>query len=115
MGPNLVRKSQCFADPVQAVFQLISAIGIKGKGGLIAISRPDEAGYSQSGQVFTWKVGGEWAPIPDVRFRATRSRDIRGPNAVELFNTQTQTTSNVVYQGVTTQAVFQQSGWWPGG
>jgi iron complex outermembrane recepter protein len=66
--------------------------------------------YSQSGRVFTWKVGGDWSIIPDIRLRATRSRDIRGPNAIELFNTQTQTTSNVVYQGVTTQAIFQQSG-----
>jgi iron complex outermembrane recepter protein len=68
------------------------------------------ADYSQSGAVFTWKAGADWKLIDDLRLRITRSRDIRGPNVVELFNTQTQTTSNVVFQGVTTQAIFQQSG-----
>ncbi len=33
----------------------------------------------------TWKVGAVWAPIDAVRFRATRSRDIRAPNIAELF------------------------------
>jgi outer membrane receptor protein involved in Fe transport len=42
--------------------------------------------YSTSGYVTTWKVGATWAPIDDIRFRATRSRDIRAPNLNELFN-----------------------------
>ncbi len=33
----------------------------------------------------TWKVGGTWTPIDSVRFRATKSRDIRAPNVSELF------------------------------
>lgn len=37
----------------------------------------------------TWKVGGVWAPIDAVRFRVTRSRDIRAPNVAELFGPQT--------------------------
>ena len=37
----------------------------------------------------TWKVGGVWAPIEAIRFRATRSRDIRAPNVAELFGPQT--------------------------
>ena len=41
--------------------------------------------YSTSGYVTTWKVGLTWQPIDDVRFRATRSRDIRAPNLGELF------------------------------
>jgi len=41
--------------------------------------------YSTSGYVTTWKVGGTWEPIPDIRFRATRSRDIRAPNLADLF------------------------------
>ena len=41
--------------------------------------------YSISGYVTTWKVGGTWEPIPDIRFRATRSRDIRAPNLADLF------------------------------
>jgi iron complex outermembrane receptor protein len=41
--------------------------------------------YSTSGYVTTWKVGGTYAPIDDIRFRVTRSRDIRAPNFSEAF------------------------------
>jgi outer membrane receptor protein involved in Fe transport len=41
--------------------------------------------YSNSGYVTTWKLGATWAPIEDIRFRVTRSRDIRAPNLNELF------------------------------
>ena len=41
--------------------------------------------YSTSGGVATWKLGATYAPSDDVRFRATRSRDIRAPNIGELF------------------------------
>lgn len=42
--------------------------------------------YSTSGYVTTWKAGLTYEPIPDIRFRATRSRDIRAPNLGELFS-----------------------------
>jgi outer membrane receptor protein involved in Fe transport len=42
--------------------------------------------YSTSGRVTTWKAGLSWAPIDDVRFRLTRSRDIRAPNLGDLYN-----------------------------
>ena len=35
--------------------------------------------------VTTWKVGGSYQPIEQLRFRATRSRDIRAPNVSELY------------------------------
>ena len=41
--------------------------------------------YSTSGSVKTWKVGGSWVPFDSLRFRATRSRDIRAPTLNELF------------------------------
>lgn len=41
--------------------------------------------YSTSGYVTTWKAGLTYQPIPDIRFRVTRSRDIRAPNLGELF------------------------------
>ncbi|MBO9713315.1 MAG: TonB-dependent receptor [Sphingomonas sp.] len=41
--------------------------------------------YSTSGYVTTWKAGGTWEPVPDIRFRATRSRDIRAPNLSDLY------------------------------
>jgi len=41
--------------------------------------------YSTSGTVTTWKAGLSWSPIDDLRFRLTRSRDIRAPSLQELF------------------------------
>ncbi len=52
--------------------------------------------YSTSGFVTTWKVGGTYAPVSDVRFRVTRSRDIRAPNLSELFQSGGANTNNVV-------------------
>lgn len=49
--------------------------------------------YSYSGGVTTWKVGGTWEPISGLTFRGTRSRDIRAPNASELFQVSTTTTT----------------------
>lgn len=45
--------------------------------------------YSASGYVTTWKLGLTWAPVDDIRFRLTRSRDIRAPNLQDLYNTGT--------------------------
>lgn len=42
--------------------------------------------YSTSGYVTTWKLGVSYAPVDDIRFRATRSRDIRAPNLGQLFS-----------------------------
>jgi len=41
--------------------------------------------YSLSGGVNTWKASMNYAPIDDVRIRATRSKDIRAANVAELF------------------------------
>ncbi|MBN8830672.1 MAG: TonB-dependent receptor, partial [Sphingomonadales bacterium] len=43
--------------------------------------------YSLSGGVTTWKAGLTWQPIEDIRFRTTRSRDIRAANMTELYST----------------------------
>ena len=51
--------------------------------------------YSTSGYVTTWKLGATWQPIDDIRFRVTRSRDIRAPNLNELFQAGTANTSTV--------------------
>jgi iron complex outermembrane receptor protein len=42
--------------------------------------------YRTSGSATTWKVGLNYQPIDDVRFRMTRSRDIRAPSLQDLFN-----------------------------
>ncbi|MDQ1156381.1 iron complex outermembrane receptor protein [Sphingomonas sp. SORGH_AS 950] len=41
--------------------------------------------YSTAGRTTTWKLGGEWAPIRDIRFRATYGQAVRAPNIGELF------------------------------
>ncbi|AUW58973.1 TonB-dependent receptor [Sphingobium sp. SCG-1] len=42
--------------------------------------------YSTSGTVTTWKGGAVWEVLDGLRFRATRSRDIRAPTLFDLFN-----------------------------
>ncbi len=49
-------------------------------------SRSNAANATTSVDATTWKIGGVWAPVEPVRFRVTRSRDIRAPNMVELFS-----------------------------
>lgn len=51
--------------------------------------------YSSSGTVYTWKLGATYAPIPDIRFRLTRSRDIRAPNITELYEDGGSSNTNV--------------------
>ncbi|AOH82619.1 hypothetical protein AWL63_00070 [Sphingomonas panacis] len=60
------------------------------------------ADYSQSGGVVTWKAGAVWDLVEGLRLRGTLSRDIRGPNVLELFNPASQVSNNVIYKGVTT-------------
>ncbi len=52
--------------------------------------------YSQSGMVATWKIGAVYQPIPDIRLRVTRSRDIRAPNLNEYFAGGTSNTNTVL-------------------
>ena len=41
--------------------------------------------YSTAGSTLAYKGGGEWAPIPDLRFRATYGKAVRAPNIGELY------------------------------
>lgn len=47
--------------------------------------------YSTTGASWTWKVDGSWAPVRDLRFRATYSNAVRAPNIGELFDGASQT------------------------
>ncbi|WP_308515712.1 TonB-dependent receptor domain-containing protein [Sphingomonas flavescens] len=51
--------------------------------------------YSLSGTVYTWKAGATYEPLAGLRFRATRSRDIRAPNISELFENGGSSNTNV--------------------
>ena len=45
------------------------------------------ADYEGSGSVWAWKAGLDWALNTDVRFRLTRSRDVRAGSLSERFDT----------------------------
>ncbi len=47
-----------------------------------------------TGSVNAWNLGGVWAPIRDLRFRASYSRSVRAPNLSNLFATASQTFQN---------------------
>jgi outer membrane receptor protein involved in Fe transport len=67
--------------------------------------------YSTVGQVTTWKVGTSWEPTDGVRFRATRSRDIRAANMEELFTTTVvNSIGGLIYNGQTRSATGLRSG-----
>ena len=44
--------------------------------------------YELGGGTDSWKIGGDWAPTSDIRFRASVQRAVRAPNVIELFTAQ---------------------------
>jgi outer membrane receptor protein involved in Fe transport len=64
--------------------------------------------YSTSGEVATWKVGVNYTPFPDLRLRATRSRDIRAANINELFSGQSQFVNTITNPITNLSATTQQ-------
>jgi len=52
--------------------------------------------YSTSGDVTSWKLGLDVAPLDWLRFRGTRSRDIRAPNLFELFGPVQSSFQNII-------------------
>jgi len=47
--------------------------------------------YSTVGTVYSYSVGGEWSPIPEIRFQGTYAKAVRAPNIGELFTGPSQT------------------------
>jgi iron complex outermembrane recepter protein len=45
--------------------------------------------YSQGFSTDTYKLGGDWKPVEDLRLRAAYNRSVRAPNIFELFSGQT--------------------------
>lgn len=43
------------------------------------------ADYSTAGENTSWKIGGDYAPVSDIRFRGTYAQAVRAPNVGELF------------------------------
>jgi hypothetical protein len=63
-----------------------SSDGNRRLGGSLAVRRSD---YSSSGEQDSWKYGLELQAFRDLRFRATRSRDVREASFAERFDVQT--------------------------
>jgi outer membrane receptor protein involved in Fe transport len=65
--------------------------------------------YSDSGPATTWKVGLDWRPTEDLRFRIVRSRDIRAPTLYDLYAgaqiSNVGFTDELTNQSLTTQSV----------
>lgn len=66
--------------------------------------------YSTVGGLTTWKVGAVWEPFDGLRFRGTRSRDIRAANVSELYTPPVGTQGTVIYNGVSTFYLGKRSG-----
>jgi iron complex outermembrane receptor protein len=64
--------------PVLKNLPFVKSLEIEG-----AIRRSD---YSTSGRTTSWKAGGTYAPISDIRFRAIVARAVRAPNVGELYS-----------------------------
>ena len=47
--------------------------------------------YSTVGSTTSWNVALDWAPIPELRFRAIRAQSVRAPNVDELYSPPSQT------------------------
>lgn len=62
--------------------------------------------YSLSGGVTTWKLGMTWEVVEGIRFRATRSRDIRAGTLSELFGTPTTVPANIVDRGLAVPTTY---------
>jgi len=54
------------------------------------------ADYSTVGSVWSYKFGGNYAPSPDIRFRAIYARAVRAPNLNELYSPQANTAQQVI-------------------
>lgn len=80
-----------FAEAAAPVFKDLPLIKSLELNGAIRITD-----YSTSGSVTTWKLGASYEATDDLRFRVTRSRDIRAPSLSELFNQGTSGTQFVL-------------------
>lgn len=73
--------------PLLADMPFVEYLGIDG-----AVRYSD---YSTVGKLWSYKAGGEYAPLKDMRIRATYARAVRAPNIAELFDPPQQTFSSV--------------------
>ncbi len=79
-GPKTINIVEGYAETVVPILRDLPGVRMLEFNGAVRRTH-----YSTSGSVTTWKLGGMYEPVEGVRFRGTRSRDIRAPNAAELY------------------------------
>jgi len=62
---------------------------------LEASGRVSDYNQGSTGTVFAYNVGGVYAPVRDLRFRAGYAKAVRAPTLLDLFNTGSQTFVNI--------------------
>ncbi|MGX0586409.1 outer membrane receptor protein involved in Fe transport [Sphingomonas sanguinis] len=70
--------------PLLANIPFIKELSVEGAGRI-----SDYGG--NTGSVWAWNAGVIWAPVSDLRFRASLSRSVRAPNLSNLYASQSQT------------------------
>src|SRR5690606_25069867 len=78
-----IEVKEAFAETVVPVVRDITGVRSFELNGAVRLTD-----YNTSGDVTTWKLGAVYEPTDWLRFRATRSKDIRAPNTDELFRPQ---------------------------
>ncbi len=78
-GNNVKEGFAEIAVPLLANLPLVQNLTFNGAARVSKYSTFDD-------NIWSWKVGGTWQVIDDIKFRATRSRDIRAPSLGELFS-----------------------------
>ncbi|WP_428332684.1 TonB-dependent receptor plug domain-containing protein [Novosphingobium sp.] len=74
---------------------LFQSLGLEAGGRYSAYTNNTTDGTRKNNQ-FTWKIGGDWAPVSDIRFRVLFNRAIRDPNIKELNSPVTQAGTDVL-------------------
>lgn len=69
----------------EVLFPLLGELGFSRSLNLSAATR--FADYEGSGGIWAWKGGLDWQATTDLRFRVTRSRDVRAGSLAERFDT----------------------------
>lgn len=78
-GPGTIKVSEAFAEVVVPLLRDVPMFRSLDFNGAVRV-----ADYSSTGSIWAWKLGLTNQIIPDLRVRATLSRDIRAPNFSEL-------------------------------
>ncbi len=81
-GPGTIKVSEAFAEVVVPLLRDVPMFRSLDFNGAVRV-----ADYSSTGTIFAWKLGLTNQIFPDLRLRATLSRDIRAPNFAELSST----------------------------